>query len=188
MIEEALAFVRQSLDRYLTLQFDLPESIVVLNSLLEQDGSVSLKNQNKIVISLINLDSESSRQFYGGQSSKQQTSTRYNPAMRFNLITLFASSFDDYEESLRFLNATIRFFQANSSLNAFNSPDIPSSLDKLQFEVENLDFYGTHNLWSAMGAKYIPSVIYRIRHVDVQANEIQSTARDIADVDAKVSV
>jgi hypothetical protein len=56
----------------------------------------------------------------------------------------------------------------------------------LNFEIENASYFEIHNLWSAMGAKYQPSIIYKVRHVTVQGNEIKAIAGAVTDVNAKV--
>ncbi|HTR00749.1 MAG TPA: DUF4255 domain-containing protein [Candidatus Acidoferrum sp.] len=186
MINDALVFIRNNLDSHLKNQYGLDETVVVLNHLLEQDGSVPQKNQNKMVVTLINLDAENCKQFYGGESRQGNVVARINPAARFNLMVLFTAVFDDYVESLKFLNSTILYFQANCFLNSQTCPDIPRGIEKLQFEVENINFLQTQNLWNSMGVKYLPSVIYRVRHVTLQAGQIETVADLVQQTDTRV--
>lgn len=189
MIQTSLLFIKKKLDQYLTLRFKLEESITVLNHLISQDGSYPQKNQNKMVITLINLDYDTNKQF---QSKQQRLSDndfiKTNPAIQFNVDLLFTASFDDYEEALKFLNATIAFFQSNNSLNAKTMPDIPSGIKMLNFEIENASFFEIHNLWNAMGAKYQPSIIYKVRQISIQNDEIKAIVRGVTDVEAKAKI
>ncbi len=136
MINKALVFIKNTVNQNLKNHFVLDENIAVLNHLVEQDGSVPQKNQNKMVLSLINLEHETNQPYAGRY--RHLNSSRIesvSPAVRFNMDLLFTASFDDYEESLKFLNSTIEFFQANSSLNRSSNSDIPDGIDMLNFEV-----------------------------------------------------
>ena len=49
---------------------------------------------------------------------------------------------------------------------------MPTGFNKLEFHIAKLDYLAMQNLWTAMGAKYMPSVVYKMRLIEVQANEI----------------
>ena len=188
MLEAALIFIRKKLDQHFVNYFGLNESATVLNHLIDPDGSVPQKNQNKMVITLINLEHETAKQFYGGQKNVGgDSSGKVYPAIHFNLDILFTASFDDYEESLKFLGETIAFFQANQSFNSRNMPDIPTGITMLNFEIESASYFETHNLWSAMGAKFQPSIIYKVRHIGIQSDEVRVKYQKIGDVQSGVN-
>ncbi|MFT5654872.1 MAG: hypothetical protein ACI9XU_000586 [Arenicella sp.] len=188
MIRNALNFIKQQLDEYLSLHFDLDESAVVINSLLDLDGGVSKKNQNKVVVTMINLDHETSRQYSTAQRKlNSKDIAEFSPAQYFNIDLLFTANFDDYEESLKFLTRTISFFQANMSFNANNLPGMPRGVSKLNFQIENSSFLETHNLWSAMGAKYQPSIIYKIRHISIDSEQVSAIKPSVTRVAATAS-
>lgn len=175
MLHTALKTVKNKLEQYLANRFGLDEHIVVLNQLVEHDGKSPQKNQNKMVITLINLDHETNKQYMSNmQRGVDNAYAKVNPSILFNMDLLFTAHFDDYEESLKFLNTTITFFQANNSLNHQNTPELPDDIKMLNFEVENSSYREIHNLWSAMGAKYKPSIIYKVRSIQIQANQTES--------------
>lgn len=183
MIRGALKFIKQQLDQYIALNFGLQESAVVINALLDLDGAASEKNKNKVVITMINLDLETSRQFATmNRRLSNRDIAQVNAAQHFNVDLLFTSNFDDYEEALKFLGATISFFQANTSFNAEHMSSMPSGLTRLNFEIENASYLDTHNLWSAMGAKYQPSIIYKVRHISIDSDQINSVQPSITKV------
>lgn len=97
-----------------------------------------------------------------------------NPSQRFNLDLLVTSNFDDYNESLKFLNAVIQFFQSYVVLDATNFSNIPTGLNKLEFEIEKLNYNQMHSLWTAMGAKYQPSIVYKTRLITIQSYDNES--------------
>lgn len=152
---------------------------VVLNNLVDANGNTPQKNQNKLVVTLINLENETNRQFYGGDRRDVGQISRINPEVLFNLDILFSSCFDEYTESLKFLTATIGFFQENSSFTRANNPALPEGISTLKFEIENTPSGKTHNLWTALGAKYLPSIVYKMRHISVASGQIKGASSEI---------
>jgi hypothetical protein len=63
MIDEALSYLKDILDQQLRNQFDIAGNMVVLNNLVDSSGGLPLKNQNKLVLTLINLEHETSKPF-----------------------------------------------------------------------------------------------------------------------------
>jgi hypothetical protein len=174
MITKALQFTVSVLDQFLKNRIGLDESKVVLNNLIESNGSLPQINQNKIVLSLINIEKETAKQFYNrSQRIGNGNYTDTKPSERYNLDILISSNFDDYTETLKFLNASILFFQVNSTLDSTSFSAIPTGLSKLEFEIEKISYRDMQSLWTAMGAKYQPSVIYKMRLITIQGNEIE---------------
>jgi len=174
MIDVSLEYVRRQLDQYLGNRYGMEANFVVLNNIVLPDGSVPQKNNNKVVITLVTLEYETSKQFYGEQTASPNTVTQVNPSLWFNLDILISANFDEYSEALKFLTATIGFFQSNAVMTRANSPGLPRGLPALKFEIENSSSNKMENIWTALGAKYLPSIIYKIRQVCVQADQIKA--------------
>lgn len=174
MIDTVLQFTANSLDQFVRNQFGLNESKVLINNLIEADGSVPKPNQNKLVISMINIAQETNRQFYvRNQRLSDGTFSNVRRPERYNIDLLVSSSFDDYTETLKFLNSGIQFFQINPVVNSSSYSNLPEGIDRLEFEVEKISYFEMHNLWSAMGAKYVPSVIYKMRLITIESENTQ---------------
>ncbi|AZZ98486.1 DUF4255 domain-containing protein [Pseudoalteromonas sp. R3] len=189
MIDIALRFVEQQLNQTLKTLFALENDIVIMNHLVEASGAPVLANQNKIVITLINLEHETNKQFYGGQRTTTDSHVQqFQPAARFNLDILITAHFDSYNEALKFLNAAVAFFQSFPALTKKEFPNMPEGLGQLQFEIENSPYTQTHNLWSALGAKYQPSIIYKVRHVTVQSLQVTGKVSSVKEVGTEASV
>ncbi len=187
MIDEALVFINSVLDQHLKHRFSVEGNASILNNLTEADGSEPQVNQNKVVLTLINLEHETAKQYYGGQYRSGSKINKTNSAIHFNLDLLVTANFDRYDEALKFLTASISYFQANNSFNPNTFPMIPSGLAMLNFEVENSPYEKTHNLWSALSAKYRPSIIYKIRHITVQTGQIKSSSKIVSGVKSSVT-
>jgi len=134
--------------------------MVVLNKLSNIDMSQPPENANKLIVTLINLECET-----GKQSSSDRDNVK--PAIYLNLDILVSANFRDYSEGLKFLTWTIGFFQENRVLDHANDPLMPPGFESLGFEFQNSSYAKIQSVWSAMGVSYLPSAIYKIRHVPV---------------------
>ncbi len=176
MILKALQFTNRTLNQFLKNKFGLSDDVVVTNKIIDQNGTVPIENQNKVIITLIHVEQETVKSFY--RKNKQLNDGNYeNKPLdeRYNLYLLVAPNFEQYDETLKFLNATIQFFQINGVLDANKSSKIPKGISRLEFEFEKGDDYlQMHNLWSALGAKYQPSVIYKMRLITIVSDEINA--------------
>jgi hypothetical protein len=172
MIAQSLQFTRDVLDQFLRNRFDLDESKVIMNNLIESNGSIPQSNQNKVVLSVINIEQETLKAYYG--RNKMLAGGNYadrSPSERFNIDLLICANFDDYAETLRFLDAVILFFQVHSYLDANAFSTIPPGLTRLEFDIEKINYVQMQGLWTAMGAKYLPSVLYQMRLMTYQGNQ-----------------
>jgi len=188
MISKALQFTGDILGMYLKNRMGLDENKVQLNNLIENNGNVPAGNQNKVVISLINIEKETIRPFYNHSSKlKDGNYAEVNPGQRFNLDLLVSSNFDDYKETLKFLDEVILFFQSNPSVDASSFSNIPPPIQKLEYETERINYHDMQSLWTAMGAKYRPSLVYRMRLVSVQMDEAYGYVPAIKSIANKVT-
>ncbi|EDP97200.1 DUF4255 domain-containing protein [Kordia algicida OT-1] len=175
MIEKAIRFTGKALNQFVKQKFGLDEDVVVINSIIDQNGTVPRANQNKVVISLIHVEQDNVKQFYNrNQTLDNGNFVRKPVSHRYNLFTLITPNFDDYGEALKFLDASIQFFQINQLIDATINAEIPPELGKLEYEFQKGENYmQMQNLWTALGAKYQPSVIYKIRLVNIASDEIE---------------
>ena len=153
MIDNALILLREELTAYLTAQGD-PAPVIIENiGLFETEQGADL--QDNIIISLVNIEEESS--FKNGQTFSKwpDGKARYeNRPVYLNLYVLFTANFpggvppnNGYVHALKRLSLVIEFFQgknvftpASSSvplppeLSDLGNPDIAS----LQLKLENV--------------------------------------------------
>lgn len=188
MIGKALQFTSDAIDQFLRNQFSLDERKVELNRLVDPDGSVPTLNQNKLVISLINIDKETLQPL--NVRSEKLPNGKYadfSMGIRFNLYVMLSANFDNYSEGLKFLNAGILFFQVHSFLDRRHYADMPANLGKLEFEIEKMSYVQMHNLWTSMGAKYQPSAIYKMKLITVRGSDISGFTPAVMEVSKEYS-
>jgi hypothetical protein len=168
MIHQVLPAIVRELTEYLEAKFGISDDQVVLGNVVNQDGSLAIDG-NKLVVSLINISRDGSlgtTKTFGGND---------NPPVYVNLYVMFAAVYNqsnisgqDYLESLKMISGVISFFQGHNGFDAHNTPDFPSDAMKVICEVENIEFRELVNLWSVTGAKYVPSVVYRFRSLNME--------------------
>jgi hypothetical protein len=171
MIQNALQFTQDILQQYLKHKLGLDKDLVVCNKIIETDGSVPIINQNKVVLSFINIERESFRPFVNKKKQQVGSYAAVVGPEHFNLDVLVSCNFDHYNEALKFLNEVILFFQINHYFHPSIASNIPEGISKLSFELKNITSQEMHQLWHSMGATYQPSVIYKLRLVTINPQE-----------------
>lgn len=165
MIHEIIPAVVLELNNYLASKLDAESDKVVIGNLVNQDGSIGLKEENKIVCSLINIERDGSRQLYHpGQL----------PPVAINLYVIFYAYFapSNYLEALKFTSGVITFFQSRSSFESHDTPYLPSDADKILFEIENIPWRELGSVLQYLGLKYAPCIIYRVRTLKMEEDTL----------------
>ncbi len=176
MIDSAISHIASQLNQSLKRSFDLPEDIVVISNLLEQDGTIVADVNNKVVISLVNLEKETTPLRQSATSSALQNRAVVNaPPLYFNIYLLVSACFSgsNYPEALKFISSTISYFQGQPSFDHLNTPDLDRGIDRLVLDIENMNFQELSNLWGIMSGRYLPSILYKVRMVTFDSDSVK---------------
>jgi len=203
MIANALILLREELTAYMASQGD-PADVVIENiGLFETEHGADL--QDNIIISLVNIEEESS--FKNGQTFSKwpDGKARYeNRPVYLNLYVLITANFpggvppnNGYVQSLHRLSLVIEFFQgknvftpASSSvplppeLSDLTNPDIASL--KLNLEMYTLTFEQINHLWGSLGGRQLPFVMYKVRMVSITERSIRREVPLIEEVNTNL--
>jgi hypothetical protein len=180
MLRTALEFLSDELNAYIKLRdpanFGNVDT-VILSGLMNPDGTFAIPmdqgNENfKVILTLINLEED---RIAESQLSYQKSNNNIqviNPPVNINAYVLFSVYATNYPTALRLLSNIISFFQTNSVFTADKYPHINAKVEearpwekigKLLVNLYGTTFEQQNNLWAALGAKYMPNVIYKIR-------------------------
>jgi Pvc16 N-terminal domain len=87
---------------------------------------------------------------------------------------MFTANFSggNYAEGLKFLSSTVAFFESMPAFTHDNAPDLDRRLERLTLAIENLSFADLSHVWGAIGSSYLPSVLYRMRLIRIDASPI----------------
>ena len=177
MIYNALNTTIAKLNEFIKSRFNIREDQLELCNLLEQDGNLAAQDSSKIIATLVNVERETAMgvtpSFGINQNNKHIVS---NPPVNLNMYVLFTtlSGGKNYPEAIKFLSSVIEFFQGTLALTHQNAPSLHKDIEKISFEMVNLDFHALSQLWGSLGAKYMPSVLYKLRMVSIDQKLIKT--------------
>jgi hypothetical protein len=183
MIKEALKFLTDEVNNYITLRAGPPinGSWIVLSNVAKENGEWAIPNNN-LGMSLINIEEE--RVFKEQQTAFRNQSgeiEHYNPEIKLNLYVLISANFTsgdsdltstEYMEGLKQLSYVISFFQGKNVFTTETSPTLDAPIRKLIVELYSYSFEQQYNFWTVIGAKYLPSVLYRVRMLTYQEKRV----------------
>lgn len=179
MIHQVLPAIAGELSEFLQSRLGIGDDQVVIGNIMNQDGSVAVEG-NKLVISMVNIERD---------GSKGPASENNRPPVHINLYIIFGAVYNqaninnrDYLEACKMVSGVVSFFQAYNAFDAHNTPGFPAELGRVRVEMENFEFRELVNLWSLFGAKYTPSVVYRLRSLDMSEDLIDEEIPPIAGI------
>lgn len=161
MIYSAVNTVKNAINDYFQNRYNVLGEKVIVSNLVNPDGSVAVTEPDTIVMTVVNIEPETVSH-KGKMSSKD--------ILNLNIYVLFSASFTElnYQDGLKYLSGVFAYFHSNRALNHSNTPDMEPGIDKITFEIVKQDVQQTSYLWGAMGAKYMPSVLYKMRMVTIK--------------------
>ena len=147
----------------------------MLSDLVNQQGELVINlndgqsKRDNIIVTLINVEEETigkAQLFHIRNPDRSIEHT--NPEIKLNLYVLFSAfssmtAEERYSNCLNLISYVVRFFQSKSVFNHQNAPNLSQSIEKLVVELVSPTFEQQNYLWGALGAKYMPSVLYKVR-------------------------
>jgi len=175
MIAKTLTFISDVLNNEIKMSFGINEDRVIASSLINPDGTVTDNIENKVIISVINIEHETTMKSLNNYLREGNDYGKITPPVHLNLYLLVSANYDsgNYLEAHKMLSAVIQVFQANPYFTNQTHPEMKAPLEKLTFEIFNLPINELSHIWSGIGAKYVPSIIYKVRMMTVQEDIIK---------------
>jgi len=185
MIDTTFNFLLEELNGFLGARYPSSEPHVVLSNPANQDGTIPPQIENKLILTLVNVERESAASGSAKQLRPQNGEyVRVNPPLNLNLYVLISAYFgNNYGESLKFLASAMGFFQGKALYRREDAADFPRGLEKLSLEMVNLTFHDLNNLWGNLGGKYLPSVLFKARMLAIQEDWISERVPEITGTD-----
>lgn len=197
MIYTALSFLSGELNTFIKLKDPLNIAggggqLVTLTSLVDQENKL-LNTVDGICLTLVNTEEEtvgkSQLPYFKSPEDLLQVQ---HPDIKMNLYLLFSAYADPtnggglalsgYEKALKLLDEVILFFQFRQ---VFRSNDYlaleDAGIEKLMLDPISLSFEQQNHLWATLGAKYMPSVMYKCRMLTFREEQVSKEATVITD-------
>lgn len=181
MINRILTALKDELNEFIKLKDPInfgSTDIVMLSNLVDQTGALAFvgndNNQtvHKIVVTLVNVEEEKvfkDQQYF--KKTAEDSIITLNPEIKIQLQVLFTAYSTSYETSLLILGFVISFFQKKSVFTNQNTPSLNGLTTKATIELQTLTAEQTNHLWGYLGAKYMPSLVYKIRMLTFQEGQ-----------------
>jgi hypothetical protein len=187
MIYESLKFLAEEVNKYLNVKLPNPTPqarLVVSNISLAADTGATINPdpKDKIVLSLVNVEEDKVARQQENYTKSDLTTVYKNPPLYLNLYILFSMNRNKYDDNLVFLGSIVQFFQHQNVFSPITHPGLDSRIQRLVVDMYNLNFEQSNHLWSVMGGKYFPSVMYKIRQVSLDENLITGESGFIKEV------
>lgn len=128
--------------------------------------------QNRIIITLIKIEEEASLKnsaFYSRANNREKDKEvrKFNPPIYLNLYILVSVTKKNYAESLQLLSDAIVFFQAHKNFQIGDKESEQQLEQKVTLELHDIGFQEAFDMWSSLGSKQIPSVMYKMRLLEL---------------------
>jgi hypothetical protein len=187
MIGNILQLIAKEVSAFIDAQSEMPsgQKSVVLHKPNSVSGDFSLPD-NAISLSMLNIEEElSSKTSMPSKRVKNNKVYTQNPAVHINLQIIFISNFaNDYINELNYLTKVLAFFQEKSSFTVENTQGLEAlNLQKLSFKLNTLPLSEQGNVWTLLGGKYMPSLVYRVGLISIQDKERRSDIKVVKTID-----
>lgn len=189
MISEALVFLVGEVNNYLNARLGpaTPDRVMLGNIARLADaegggGGGGVGNSGLAMLTLVNVEEErAARNPQNFRRLDDQIQYR-NPPVQLNLYGLFSAHSATYPTALEVLSYIIQCFQAQRTFSSDTHPNLNARIGKLNVDLFNLSFEQLNHLWSTLGGKYLPSVLYKIRLVRIEDGTNQAVGEPIREI------
>jgi hypothetical protein len=187
MLFKSLEFLKEQLNRYLdTFPPDdpqVPRPIAKLENIAGLDET-ALKDVDNILLTLVNISEEAAMK-NSPHFEKAYPATIYrNPPVYLNLFVLFTACLKKYDHALLLLSRVIRFFQGKNTFTNKNSTTQVKGLEEFSITMDlySPSFEQSNYLWSTLGGKQHPFVLYKLRLVEMRRESTEETRGIIKEI------
>jgi len=183
MLDAAVAFLAEEFNAYLLRRMGIPLSCKMEpGPLVNDDGKLAIA-EGTIGLVLINIEEERTtraqlpeRVLLGGRE------VILPPEIRLNLTLMAAANMGSYDLTLKTLSQVIIFFQAHPVFTADDYPSLDGQIGKLCVDMQSVSHEALNQIWATLGAKYLPSVLYRVRLITLQDQEPERIGKPISSI------
>lgn len=187
MIYETLNFLLDEVNQFLSQKLGAnTDPRVVLGNItkaMDADAGGSNSLSNKGILSLVNVEEDRIVKQQENFFKSDNAVTYKNPPLHLNLYIVFSVNRTDYAESLKWLSYIIQYFQFQKVFSPLSHPALDPKIQKIMLDLHSLSFEQVNHLWSILGGKYLPSVLYKIRQITIDEDATISGGGLITEID-----
>lgn len=186
MIDKVLEVIRSEVNNFIGTKLNdtTVTNRVVLTSFVDDNGRVVIPSDS-VGLSLLNIEEERTLKQAGlVPTAKAESSSSFvSPPVYLNLQIMFTAYFNNYTESLKHLSYILACLQTKPVFDLENTSGMANlETSKLVFELNTLGLEQQHYIWSMIGLRYLPSVIYKVRMMTVFERDVVSEVANIKEI------
>jgi hypothetical protein len=119
---------------------------------------------------LVNIEEDKVSKVRENNFTKTATGIVYkNPPVFINIYILIAANYNTfYSDNLKMISLVIQFFQAQRVFTPLTHPNLDARIEQISADLFTLNFEQINHLWSILGGKYFPSVMYKLRLLTIE--------------------
>jgi hypothetical protein len=176
IIQTTLEQIRRKLNEFISNAIPMDEDWVILSNIVDHESHPYEKAKNRIVMFLANIQHETIISTYKRTVATGEQYASVPPPLYIDLFVFFLANFYDnnYSDGLGMISQTISFFQQTPWFTHENLPGLDPAIDKLTFEMTNLELVDLSYLLGMTGTRYLPSVYYKLRLIPFQSGAMQA--------------
>lgn len=177
MLKQTVEYLANELDRVLGNGL---KHVVDNVAILDTDPA----NKDSVLLTIVNIEEEKTLKndpFYVRRNDPQEgiQIDKRNPTIYINLYLLVSCS-AQYSKALDRIGAVMEYFQGKNVFTADTadpSDQYPPNIEKIILDLYSLNFEQVNHLWGVLGGRYVPSMLYKLRLVPIQANRKNKVGR-----------
>lgn len=175
-IRTTLEVICKSANEYMQNIDRRSDDWVLLSDLAGHNGATHDAIRDKVVMTLYNITRENIIGTYKPARPGPDSFAVVKPPIYVNLYLMFMANFSDknYADGLAAISSIISFFQQNPTFTQANSPNLPTEVEKITLDMENLSPVDVNYIMSILGTKYLPAAFYKLRLLSFDATAMQS--------------
>jgi hypothetical protein len=183
MIDNALKVLANEVNKYLVRKLDPdrdPSStkrVATGNVTKVQESDSSGSRTDSVaapgILTLVNVEEERMSKSPNNYIRVNEKVEYRNPKIPLNLYCLFSVNHSSYDTALQYLSLIIQFFQYRNFIDHKNTPPdngivLDQKIEKLIVELVSMNSEQVNHLWATLGGKYLPSVLYKVRMLEIE--------------------
>lgn len=182
MIDAALNFIAEQANAHLRKRTGAEIGAVSPGTLVDDRGNWTVP-MDTMRLALFQIDEERTlREQLPERTIVAGREVLLPPPLKLNLVVLFAGRFQQYDQAMRTLSLLLGCFQAQPLFTAADHPGLPGGIERLSLDLLSYGPEQLNQMWACLGAKHLPSLVYRVRMVVLQDTEPTGTGAPITTV------
>jgi uncharacterized protein DUF4255 len=171
MLHLAADFLTRELNAYLLARTGADFGAALLTRIATDAGKWAIPD-DQVGVALVNVEEERALKSQLPQAVLADgRHVLLEPEIKLNLHLLFAAYFKNYDQGLRQLSHVLAFFQSHPVFTRERYAALDRRIEKLGVDLISPSYEQLNQIWAFVGAKQLPSALYRVRMIALQDAE-----------------